>query len=69
MNSTEQAPAERVQVAAELNVPPGELKETFPVGVMVVPAPVESETVAVQVVGTLTGTEDEAQFSVVELSR
>jgi hypothetical protein len=46
-----------------------ELKDTIPVGVIEVPTPVESVTVAVQIVGALTGTVDGEQESVVELCR
>ncbi len=68
MNFTEQTPAERVQVPPEPNDPVRELKLTVPVGVIEVPTPVESETVAVQRVGALTGTVDGEQESNVELS-
>ncbi|HEY6283559.1 MAG TPA: hypothetical protein VIW22_06510 [Nitrososphaerales archaeon] len=69
INFTEQAPAESAHAFPELKDPPVELKDTFPVGVIEVPTPVESETVAVQIVGTLTGTVDGEQESVVELCR
>lgn len=69
INFTEQAPAESAQVCPEPKDPPTALKDTIPVGVIEVPTPVESETVAVQIVGALIGTVDGEQESVVELCR
>lgn len=57
-----------MQVDPELKEPPRELNDTIPVGVIEVPTPDESETVAVQSVGEFTGTVDGEQESSVEES-
>jgi hypothetical protein len=58
----------RVQVPPEENVPVPPENVTVPPGRMAVPEPV-SETVAVQVVESPTGTEAGEQFTVVEVER
>jgi hypothetical protein len=68
MKLVEQDPAERLQDAAGLNDPPdAENTTTPPDGVMGVPADVASDTVAVQVAGAFTGTEEGVQLTEMEL--
>src|SRR5207247_5552062 len=67
VNVTEQLPLTKVQlVALKLPVTPAAVKATEPAGV-VAPAPLVSATVAVQVVGWLTATDEGEQTIVVEV--
>ena len=69
MNVTEQLPLTSVQLAAlKLPVTPVAVKATEPAGV-VAPAPLVSATVAVQVEGWLTATDDGEQTIVVDVVR
>ena len=69
MNVTEQLPLTSVQLAAlKLPVTPAAVKATEPAGV-VAPAPLVSATVAVQVEGWLTATDEGEQTIVVEVVR
>ncbi len=69
VNVTEQLPLTKVQlVALKLPVTPAAVKATEPAGV-VAPAPLVSATVAVQVEGWLTATDEGEQTIVVEVVR
>ncbi len=69
VNVTEQLPLTKVQlVALKLPVTPEAVKATEPAGV-VAPAPLVSATVAVQVEGWLTATDEGEQTIVVEVVR